>query len=197
LPLVTGSKGEAKEQEDLGILRGLQIVSSRLIGQGVRATALWAADHLVRRATGAPIHSVSQVTPQLHVGGQYRRRGWPRLQARGITAVVNLRIEFDDQAAAIAPDRYLYLPTVDDHAPSLEHLEAGAAFVERETARGGAVYVHCGSGVGRAPTVAAAYLVRTGLSPAQAWEVIRQARPFIRPTAVQIEQLERFASKET
>ena len=87
----------------MSILKGLQIVSSRLFGQGVRATALWAADHAVRRLVGAPIRSVSQITPQLHVGGQYQRRGWPRLQARGITAVVNMRIEFDDQAAGIAP----------------------------------------------------------------------------------------------
>jgi hypothetical protein len=43
--------------------------------------------------------------------------------------------------------------------------------------------------------MAAAYLVRTGLSPAQAWDIIRQARPFIRPTAAQIEQLERFTSQ--
>ena len=179
----------------MGILKGLQIVSSRLFGQGVRATALWAADHAVRRVVGAPIRSVSQVTPQLHVGGQYRRRGWPRLKARGITAVVNMRIEFDDRAAGIAPKRYLYLPAVDDRAPSLEQLEAGATYVAQEIARGGAVYVHCGSGVGRAPTMAAAYLVRTGLSPTQAWDRIRQARPFIRPTDVQIEQLERFAGQ--
>jgi predicted protein tyrosine phosphatase len=184
-----------QEEQDLGILKGLQIVSSRLVGQGVWATALWAADHAVRRGTGAPIRTVSQVTPQLHVGGQYRRRGWPRLEARGITAVVDMRVEFDDRAAGIAPESYLYLPTVDDCAPSLEDLEAGAAFMAQEIARGGGVYVHCGSGVGRAPTMAAAYLVRSGLSPAQAWDRIRQARPFIRPTAVQIEQLERFAAQ--
>jgi hypothetical protein len=179
----------------LGVLKGVQIVSSRLIEQGICATALWALDHAVRRVTGAPIRSVSQITPQLCIGGQYRRRGWPRLEARGITAVVNMRIEFDDRAAGIAPERYLYLPTTDDHAPSLEDLEAGAAYIAQESARGGVVYVHCGSGVGRAPTLAAAYLVRTGLSPAQAWDRIHRARPFIRPTAVQVEQLERFAAQ--
>ena len=177
----------------MGISKGVQIVSARLVGQGVRATALWAVDHMVRRTTGAPIRRASQITPQLHVGGQYRRRGWPRLQARGITAVVDMRVEYDDRAAGIAPERYLYLPTVDDCAPSLDHLQAGAAFMAQEIARGGAVYVHCGSGVGRAPTMAAAYLVHTGLSPEQAWDRIRRARPFIRPTAAQVEQLERFA----
>jgi predicted protein tyrosine phosphatase len=177
------------------ISKGLGILWSRLIQQGLRVTALWAADHAVRIATGTPIHSVSQITPQLHVGGQYRRRGWRELASRGITAVVNTRIEFDDNDAGIAPARYLHLPTVDDEAPTLEQLRQGAAFIAEEIAQGGGVYVHCGSGVGRAPTLAAAYLVSTGLTPKQAWARIRQVRPFIRPKRGQIAQVERFAAQ--
>jgi len=175
---------------------GWNILWGRLTQQGMRTTALWAADHGVRILTGAPIGRVSQITPHLHVGGQYRRRGWPRLAARGITAVVNLRVEFDDQAAGIAPPRYLYLPTVDDAPPTLEHLRSGSDFIAEEIARGGGVYVHCGAGVGRAPTTAAAYLVSTGLSPDQAWERIRKARPFVRPKPAQMAQLERFAERK-
>ena len=99
--------------------KGLGILWSRLTQQGLWVTALWAADHIVRIVTGAPIRSVSQITPDLHVGGQYRRRGWPRLAARGVTAVVNLREEFDDAAAGIAPSRYLHLPAVDDTPPDV------------------------------------------------------------------------------
>ncbi|MEA3341025.1 MAG: dual specificity protein phosphatase, partial [Chloroflexota bacterium] len=135
--------------------KGLGILWSRLTQQGLRVTALWAADHLVRIVTGAPMRSVSQITPNLHVGGQYRRRGWPRLAARGVTAVVNLREEFDDATAGIAPPRYLHLPAVDDTPPTLEQLREGVAFIEQEIARGGEVYVHCWAGVGRAPTMTA------------------------------------------
>jgi len=174
-------------------LKGLRILWDRLTRQGVRVTGLWAADHAVRIVTGAPIRRVSQVTPQLHVGGQYRRRGWRRLAARGVTAVVNTRIEFDDNDAGIAPPRYLYLPTVDDHPPTVEQLQEGAAFIAEEIAQGGGVYVHCGAGVGRAATTAAAYLVSTGLTPEQAWARIRQVRPFVRPKRVQVAQVERFA----
>ncbi|HUX76343.1 MAG TPA: hypothetical protein VMY40_06860 [Anaerolineae bacterium] len=85
------------------LTKGIHILWSRLTQQGLRVTALWAADHAVRIVTGAPIRRVSQITPHLHVGGQYRRRGWPRLAARGITAVVNVRVEFDDNDAGIAP----------------------------------------------------------------------------------------------
>jgi hypothetical protein len=173
--------------------KGMCILWERLTRQGLRVTTLWAADHAVRIVTGAPIRRVSQITPQLHVGGQYRRRGWPRLAARGLTAVVDVRVEFDDNDAGIAPPRYLYLPTVDDHPPTLEQLRAGAAFIAEEVGRGGGVYVHCGAGVGRAPTVAAAYLVSAGLTPDQAWACIGRVRPFVRPRPGQVAQVERFA----
>ena len=175
-------------------IKGMYILWSRIIHQGLRVTAMWAADHIARIVTGAPIRSVSQITPQIHVGGQYRRRGWPRLTARGITAVVNLRIEFDDAAAGIAPPRYLYLPTVDDEPPTLEQLRKGCAFIAKEIAQGGGVYIHCGAGIGRAATTAAAYLVSTGLAPDQAWARIRAARPFIRPKPAQFAQIEQFAA---
>jgi protein tyrosine phosphatase (PTP) superfamily phosphohydrolase (DUF442 family) len=175
------------------ITKGIRILWSRITEHGLRVTALWAADHAVRIVTGAPIRRVSQITPQLHVGGQYRRRGWPRLAARGITAVVNTRVEFDDNDAGFAPPRYLYLPTVDDEPPTLEQLHKGAAFIAEEIARGGGVYIHCGAGVGRAAAMAAAYLVSTGLTPEQTWAQIRAVRPFIRPKPVQTAQVERFA----
>ncbi len=174
-------------------IKDVGILWSRLTEQDASATALWAVDHIVRIVTGAPVRRVSQITPQLHVGGQYRQRGWERLAARGVTAVVNLRIEFDDEARGIAPEQYLYLPTIDDAPPSLEHLRQGTDFIEQKIKRGGGVYVHCGSGVGRAPTMAAAYLVSTGMTPAQAWARIRAVRPFIRPRPRQVSQVAKFA----
>jgi hypothetical protein len=176
----------------MDLAKPFRLLWKRLTEQGLRMTLWWAAEHAVRIITGAPLERVSRISPGVHVGGQYRRRGWPRLAARGVTAVVNLRVEFDDAAAGIAPQRYLHLPTQDDTAPSLEHLRQGSAFIAEEVARGGQVYVHCGSGVGRAATLAAAYFITTGLTAEQAWAKIRAARPFIRPTAVQIEQIEQF-----
>jgi protein tyrosine phosphatase (PTP) superfamily phosphohydrolase (DUF442 family) len=176
-------------------LKGLGILWRRLTEQGLRVTAWWAVDHAVRIGTGANLRKVSEITPHLHVGGQYRRRGWPRLEARGITSVVNMRVEFDDNGAGIAPPRYLHLPVVDDNTPTLEQLQEGAAFIAKEIEQGGSVYVHCGSGIGRAATMAAAYLISTGLTADEAWEKIRAIRPFIRPTAVQLAQIERFSGQ--
>jgi len=176
-------------------LKGLRILWMRLTRQGVRVTAWWAADHAVRMITGANIRRLSEITPHMCVGGQYRRRGVPRLKARGITAVINLRVEFDDKDVGIAPSRYLHLPTPDDHAPTLEQLQTGVEFISEEIAQGGSVYIHCGSGIGRAPTMAAAYLISTGLTVDGAWALIRAVRPFIKPTAPQLEEIERFAAQ--
>jgi protein-tyrosine phosphatase len=77
----------------------------------------------------------------------------------------------------------------------MEHLQTGVAFIADEIARGGAVYVHCKSGVGRAATMAAAYFVTQGLPLEQAWMRIRQVRPFVRPTTVQVKQLEQFVAQ--
>lgn len=177
------------------LARGLGILQRRIREQGLRVTAWWAADHAVRAFTGANLRRVSQITPRLHVGGQHRRRGWARLQARGITAVVNLRIEYDDVEAGVASEHYLHLPVVDDAAPTLEQLRIGCAFIAQEIERGGAVYVHCGSGIGRAATMAAAYLITTGLASDEALARIREKRPFIRPTPSQLEQLARFVAE--
>lgn len=162
--------------------------------QGARAAAQYAADHVTRLVRGAPPRYFSQVTPEVHVGGQYLARGWPRLQARGITAVINLRDEFDDAEAGIAPDAYLYLPTLDDTPPRMEDLCRGVHFIEQVIESGGRVYVHCMFGVGRSVTLVAAYLVSQGITPAEAWWTIRKARPFIQPTPGQVGLVEDFAS---
>jgi protein-tyrosine phosphatase len=71
-------------------------------------------------------------------------------------------------------------------------LHQGVTFIQAVVAKGGKVYIHCHGGVGRAPTMAAAYFVSQGYSPAQAVEVIRKARPFIELKPAQLEQLERL-----
>jgi len=179
----------------MNLLKPFRILWQRLTHQGLRPTAWWAADHAVRILLGAPIRRVSQIVPQLYVGGQHRRHGLSRMKSWGVSSVVNLRREFDDAPAGLAFDRYLYLPTEDDDAPTLEHLRQGATFIAAEFRRGGVTYIHCGSGIGRAPTMAAAYLVSAGQTPDEAWDTIRRVRPFIRPTPIQLRRLEDFAAQ--
>jgi protein-tyrosine phosphatase len=172
------------------------IIYRRLLEHGVRTTFLWVQDKILRRMFGFSPPHISQVLPHLYVGGQHRRRGLTRMRALGISAVVNMREESDDVQRGVALDHYLWLPTTDDTPPTMEDLSRGAAFIAAQIAAGRGVYIHCAAGVGRAPVMAAAYLVRTGMEPAQAWETIRQGRPFIRPTPPQIATLAAFGAAQ-
>lgn len=176
----------------MGLGKFFRLLGVRLKTQGVAATAQWMFNVFNRLVLDLPIRGQCEVTPQLYVGPQFKRRGWQRLKQWGITGVVNLRRERDDRSLGVDIPHYLYLPTTDDDAPAIEDLTSGVVFIREQIESGGKVYVHCGAGVGRAPTMAAAYLVAMGDTPQQAMERIRKVRRFIRPTAGQMEQLEHY-----
>lgn len=169
--------------------KGFRIISRRLRTQGLRTTLLWAIGRGLPAITGIPLLQFCQVTPQLYVGSQFNAQGKRLLERQGINGCVNMRIEKDDAALGLALAQYLHLPTIDDEAPSVEHLHKGIAFIREITQAGGKVYIHCGAGVGRAPTMAAAYLMAEGHSLEEALTLIRKNRPFITITAPQMEQL--------
>ncbi len=175
--------------------KGVAIVVNRLREQGVRTTTLWFTERTTRIMVGVSPVRTSRIAPNLYVGGQHKRRGLQAMAARGITACVDLRREHGDAAHGVALERQLSLPTDDDHTPTLTELQQAADFIGACLREGRGVYIHCANGVGRAPTTAAAYLITTGLSPQQAWDTIRAVRPFIRPTKVQREAIERFATE--
>lgn len=174
------------------MLKGIDILFARLREQGVPAVRLWLRDHLLRALYGVSPPDTSRVAPGLYVGGQHYRRGLRRMAQQGLTASVSLRRSVDDAARGVALQRHLWLPTTDDTPPSLTQLAEATEFIHSARQEGHGVYVHCASGVGRAPTTAAAYLVSLGLTPLEAWQLVRRARPFVRPKAAQSEQVERF-----
>jgi protein-tyrosine phosphatase len=177
------------------LLKGVRIVIARVREQGLRTTWLWFTERTTRIIVGVSPIRTSRIAPNLYVGGQHKRRGLKTLAARGITACVDLRREYGDAVHGVALERQLSLPTDDDHTPTIAELQQAADFIRANLAEGRGVYIHCANGVGRAPTTAAAYLISTGLLPQQAWDTIRAVRPFIRPTKVQREAIERFAAQ--
>jgi protein-tyrosine phosphatase len=172
--------------------KGLGILFRRLREQGLRVTMLWMMDHALRLLTGMSPPRTSRIAPNLYLGGQHYRHGLARLARLGISASVNLREEADDRVRGVTLEEHLWLPTVDDGAPTVEHLRAASAFIGQALAGGRGVYVHCASGVGRAATAVAAYLVSNGSAPDQAWATIRRVRPFIRPKAAQMAGVEKL-----
>ena len=73
--------------------------------------------------------------------------------------------------------------------PDLEVLKQGADFADKEIKADGKVYVHCRQGLGRGPTMATAYLLKTGLTLKDALSLIRKTRPFIDPRPTQLARL--------
>lgn len=182
----------AEREATMGVRKFFRLLRLRLHTHGISATLLWMFNVFNRLVLDLPVRSQCQVTPQLFVGPQFKKRGWGRLEKWGITGVVNLRREFDDLSLGVNIPHYLHLPTTDDDAPTIEDLTQGVEFIRKEVDRGGKVYIHCGAGVGRAPTMAAASLISEGNTPEQALERIRSARKFIRPTRGQREQIQNF-----
>ena len=177
----------------MGILaRTPSIFARRLKRDGLRTTLLWLYGRGIPALTGAPMVKYSLVAPGVLVGPQHRQAGLRRLAAMGVRYCVNMRTEFDDAEHGLAPEHYCHLPTVDDEAPTLEQLRRGVEFVEQAVSAGESVYIHCGGGIGRAPTMAAAYFISRGYTLDEAIALIRETRPFIHIMPPQLDQLRRF-----
>lgn len=178
------------------VQKGWDILIYRLRTQGLRTTLVWLYGRGVPKITGVPMVKYSRITKQIYVGAQFRRLGQSRLRKWGVTGVVNMRLEYDDAAHDLTLDHYCHLPTIDDDAPTLAHLDKGVAFIQQVIAKGGKIYIHCAGGIGRAPTMAVAYFVRHGFSVDEAVRLIKQVRPFINIMPAQMEQLRRLEAAE-
>jgi protein-tyrosine phosphatase len=146
-------------------------------------------DNIHRIITGLPRLNRSQITPHLFLGSQYNLLGLKKLKALGVTSIVNMRTHAAYTEAEHEGIRYLHLPTVDNTPPPLEVLIKGADFIASDIKNGGIAYVHCRQGLGRGPTMAMAYLIKTGLTYAEAYAMIRKVRLFINPRPGQIARL--------
>ncbi len=177
--------------------KGTRILFTRLSDRGLQQTWLWLYEKITRLQHGISPVETSKVSERVFVGGQQYKRGLDALRQLGIGATVSLREEADDSARGVALPRHLWLPTPDDGAPTLDQLREGVAFIREAIQAGHGVYIHCAQGVGRAPTMAAAYLIAEGHSPQSALETIRKVRPFITPTPIQLRRLVEWTEATT
>lgn len=149
-------------------------------------------DHLYRLVNGMPALKRSQITANLFLGSQYSLIGLQKLEALGITAILNMRMHSEYADAVFNGISYLHLPTPDNTPPSLEVLRQGADFVDTEIKKGGKVYIHCRQGLGRGPTMTIAYLIRIGMTYDDAFALVKNVRTFINPRPSQIVQLRKL-----
>src|SRR5664280_2855601 len=85
--------------------------------------------------------------------------------------------------------KYVLLP-IEDDVPVPVRQFYGVMDAIRKNIRWGTVLLHCGVGVSRAPSLAAAYMAAVGYKSIDAaLNEIRKARPFIHPSTVLVESL--------
>ena len=136
----------------------------------------------------------SDVTPQLAVGGAFRKRQIKRLKHRGVTAVVDCRLEARDDAEALARAGidFLHVPTPDRYGFTYEQMSEGVEWVLEHLANGGRAFLHCEHGVGRGPLMTCAVLVGQGYGAPEALRLVRSKRWQALPNDRQLEALLQF-----
>lgn len=121
----------------------------------------------------------SRLTPRVWLGPVLREAEARAAVAAGVTAVLDLTVEFS-RPEAFAGVRYLNVPVLDLTAPTPGQLQEAVAFIERES-REGVVLVHCKAGYSRTAGVAAAWLLASGRAghANEAFDQLRRVRPRI------------------
>lgn len=165
-----------------------------LLRVGPRGLFLRFYEQFTRKQRGYPVWSLGRVRPFLYVGGQHYPKGWTAFEEEGITGIVNMReAHHDDVAKGIGGKAHLHLATRDNTPVPFDYLHQVADFILEHKENDGKVYVHCGVGVGRAPSAAAAYFIKyENMTASEALDTIREKRPFIHLTVSQKNQLEKF-----
>jgi predicted protein tyrosine phosphatase len=160
-------------------------------------------DALVRdRAPAGPsarLQLMHLIAPRLWVGGWAALNdGCSALRHRKITHVVSiLSAEQRRLPPFIVGHHHL---RVDDREAAAQDMAAGfsgvVSFMDEARRAGGTVYVHCGAGISRAPTAAAAYLIwRLRIPAAAAVSLLRRARPCVRPNVGFVRALKEWEAR--
>lgn len=137
------------------------------------ALAVPVARQLVHEAQPKPVPGITHlraVDDRVLRGDAPSDDSYAELARRGVTTIVDLRAERDvdprlDVIAEAGLQR-VHLPIRDGQTPTPDQVAQFLAVVREAP---GLVYLHCGAGVGRTGTVAAAFLVHeTGADPQKA-----------------------------
>lgn len=114
------------------------------------------------------------------------------LLSKGVKADISL--EKDRIDAPNGVDYFLWLPTEDGQAPTMDKLNLGVQTLDFLIKRKIRVFIHCKNGHGRAPTLFAAYLIKQGMAVEEAIKYLQEKRPSIHLNEIQIEALRNFTA---
>ena len=145
----------------VGVLIGL-VLAGNLVILGASAWARHTTPRLVvPELTG--VKNLEAVDGKLLRGAAPTPEGYRSLAAKGVKVIVDLRaeegVESDADVVRSLGMEAVRLPVRDGQIPSAEEVREFLRVVEGAD---GAVFVHCGAGVGRTGAMVGAYLVSTG-----------------------------------
>src|SRR5664280_2538121 len=130
---------------------------------------------------------MTRIWERLYIGGLADAEELADENTNDITTVISLsEIPVQTKRRDI---NYLHLP-IEDDVPVPVREFYGVMDAIRKNIRWGTVLLHCGVGVSRAPSLAAAYMNAVGcMGIDAAITEIRQVRPFIHPSTELVESL--------
>lgn len=146
---------------------------------------------IIGQLCGLPARTHCQVNEFLWVGAKPKLLGrmYLKMTHRHILSLVPAKSPRDQVATAwrtwLPLDEYVDIP--------LAKLDESSRVIMDLYDNDGKVFVHCREGVGRAPTVAAAFLISQGAPLAQALAEVRHGRDVAALNSLQVESLRAFA----
>jgi hypothetical protein len=108
----------------------------------------------------------------------------------GVRADISMEAERID--AAEGAEYFIWLPTIDHTAPTMQKLRVGTHAIRELIQTGEKVYVHCRNGHGRGPSLVIAYFILLGDDFETAHAKVKAKRPVIHLDDVQVERLKEF-----
>ncbi|PKK64388.1 hypothetical protein RhiirC2_634381, partial [Rhizophagus irregularis] len=124
----------------------------------------------------------------LYLGDAKTARWFPHFLSNKITHVINLS---DNE---IVPLRYLKINITDDPSSNIsKHFHECIDFIENAKSTNGRVYVHCLAGISRSTSIVIAYLMNSQkIHYNQAFNLVKEKRPNVKPNQGFVEQLRKF-----
>ncbi|MPZ47973.1 MAG: hypothetical protein GEU75_01430 [Dehalococcoidia bacterium] len=136
------------------------------------------------------------LTDDISICGAPYASGWQRLARQGITAVLEVRNEAEDDKLALRGFgiHYLHFSLAKGEVPMIGELEQVVEWVLDELDVGEKVLIHCDDGRQRSALIAKATLVALGFPLHAADDFLRRAQPDAELTRQQTYTLEVFAA---
>jgi protein-tyrosine phosphatase len=174
------------------ILKALKSLSYKVNSEGLKFGFFrWATE-----ITGIPVSRYSRVNEFLYIGGKLSKVGVFYLRIHQFKAILNLQSEFDDRKFSLKGFDYRHIKCQEFSGIPILELSEGVNFIKSVSKKKQKVYVHCAEGVGRAPTMATAFLISEGQELSSAVLQVKKSRPFINILDIQIRSLEDYAKHQ-